>query len=106
MAQVRLEIKVEKHKNRETKQEFNSFKTYRKDGKAMDLRFTKEVKEVPLNDCFILVDSQDMNIDENRKFPVLWVKKISGTEAKFQPNAEKNAEKVGEYFEVPTEEQE
>jgi len=59
-----------------SKNVFNAFKTYLKNGKKMDLKFTKDVKNIPNEDCLIKVNVDDMNIDRNRKYPVVWVKRI------------------------------
>lgn len=67
------QITVEKEGKKNT---FNAYKTYKKDGKKIDLRFTRAVKDTPEEACFIKVNAENMNIDNNRKYPILWVTKI------------------------------
>lgn len=55
---------------------FNSYKAVQKDGKLIDLRFTKEVKPLPEEDCFIVVEEKNINIDNSRLYPRCWVKRI------------------------------
>ena len=73
----RLEIKVEEKLTREGKK-FNAYKALQKNGKWMDLKFRKEVTP-PKTSCFIEVEETKMNIDRNRKYPVLWVSEIAAT---------------------------
>ncbi len=67
-------IKIEKPDGSKTS--FYAYKTFLKNGKKMDLKFTKEVKNAPTEDCMISVNADNMNIDRNRKYPLVWVKKI------------------------------
>lgn len=60
-----------------TKNEFNAYKSYLKSGKKIDVKFTRDVKNLPTTDCRIKVAIGDMNVDSNRKFPVLWIRKIT-----------------------------
>lgn len=55
---------------------FDYFKTADENGKLMDVRFTKDVKNVPSKTCFILVDEKDINLDSKREYPCYWIKHI------------------------------
>lgn len=41
-----------------------------------DLKFTKEVKEIPTKSCVIYVDDEHANINFNGAFPVIWVSQV------------------------------
>ena len=58
---------------------FNSYKAVQKDGKLIDLRFTKAVKNAPTEDCIIVVKEENVNIDKSRLYPRCWVKEIEET---------------------------
>lgn len=55
---------------------FDVFKAVQKNGKLIDCKFTKEVKEKPSKSCTIKVDENYMNVDNSRLYACLWIKKI------------------------------
>lgn len=64
---------------------FTAYKTVNKDGRKMDLRFTKECiancpSFIPKEPCFIYVPSNMANVDQTRQYPVLWVKEVVAIE--------------------------
>lgn len=72
-----LEIKVivREYETKEGKK-FNAFKAVQNNGKLIDLKFTRTVKNVPEQNCIIKVLPENVNIDKTRQFPVLWCKKV------------------------------
>lgn len=58
---------------------FLSFKGFTKKG-WYDLKFTKEVKETPTKYCYIFVKQENLNINFNGRFPVIWVSAIEKIE--------------------------
>lgn len=57
-----------------------------------DLKFRKEVEEVPEMSCYIYVKKENVNVNRTQKFPVIWVKAIEKIEElKFE-------QKVEDYF--------
>lgn len=78
--------------------EFNTFKTYSKNGRAIELKFRKEVKNVPEKNCYITCDVDDMHLNTSGEFPVLWIKAIQSVEDMETANAESNRKKIGEWF--------
>lgn len=72
-----LEIKVivREYETKEGKK-FNAFKALQSNGKLIDLKFQRVVKNVPEENCIIKVKHENINIDRTRQFPVLWCKKI------------------------------
>lgn len=97
----RLEVLV---KNRKNKSTGNSFKSYccRKadsDEKWTDLRFTKEVTNLPQSHSIIYVPVNDLNIDRRNQYPKIWVKSVDRIEV-----IDKPIEDLSQYFEVVEEE--
>lgn len=81
MAEKYSEIKVIRVLEAKTKdgETFPTFKTMIKDkqhNKLIDLRFTKEVKNLPTERCIIRVADKKWNIDRSGLYPVCWVKEI------------------------------
>lgn len=75
MKTQQIELIVKELKTKEGKA-FRAYKAVTVDGKLMDVSFTREVKNLPEKNCIIEVANENMNLDKNRKFPKLWVKKI------------------------------
>ena len=72
-------VKCETKKNSQNGNEFLSYKTLdpEKLGKLLDVKFTKACKNnVPESVCEIVVDRDNCNIDRNRLYPCVWVKKV------------------------------
>lgn len=55
---------------------FTAFKTVDKNGKKMDLKFTRDSRNIPSEPCEIIVDDTQANVDKNRQYPCLWVKDV------------------------------
>ena len=57
---------------------FIACKTATKNGKKKDLKFRREVENAPKDDCFIIVDEKNINLEsENASlYPAVWVHKI------------------------------
>jgi len=91
---LKLRVKVGQATNKATGEKFPTFKTTKKDGKFMNLRFRKEIQDVPVSDCFIYVETENVSIDKNRQYPVLWVHEIDHAEPLFQPNVQQDAQKI------------
>lgn len=77
---------------------FNSFKTFSKNGRATDLKFRKEVRNVPTENCYIVVNVDDMNVNTSGEYPVCWVKAIQEIVPLNEVNPVNNREKINEYF--------
>ncbi len=71
---IELEIVVTKIEYEGKK--FNAYKTFQNNGKKIDVKFTKDVKNQPDENCIILVEAGKMNIDKNRRYPCVWVREI------------------------------
>ena len=55
---------------------FNAFKTIANGGKKMDVRFVRTCKNVPTEPCIIVVAEDMCNVDNTRRYPILWVKDV------------------------------
>lgn len=77
---------------------FKTFKTFSKNGRATELKFRKEVTNIPTKNCYIVVNVDDVNISTSGEYPVCWVKAIQSIEDLGTMNAERNREQVNEYF--------
>lgn len=77
---------------------FNTYKTTTKNGRLMDVKFRKEVKELPEANCYAVIGIDNMNVDKNREYPVLWVSAIETYES-IEANAKAdNKKKLDELF--------
>ena len=59
---------------------FTAYKVLTKDGKKIDAKFRQEVKNLPTEPCYRVVDSDKCNVSANRQYPVLWVSEIKRLE--------------------------
>ena len=55
---------------------FDAFKAVQKDGKLIDLKKKKEVKNLPSESCFMFVEKENLNVNRSGKYPVVWVAKV------------------------------
>ncbi len=72
---LEISVIVKEYETKEGKK-FNAFKAVQNNGKLIDLKFQRVVKNLPEENCIIKVKPENINIDKNRQFPVLWCKKI------------------------------
>lgn len=75
MAMLEITVKVYEGKTKEGKK-FNYYKAVQKGGTLIDLRFRKDVTPLPKEESVLFIRQEDINKDENRVFPCLWVKEI------------------------------
>lgn len=91
-----LEIKVVEMETLDGKKKFNAYKVLGKDGRYMDLKFRKEVVNLPKENGLLYVKSENLSIDNNRKFPATWIHAFE----KFVPLSSQRTDdkKVAEFF--------
>lgn len=77
---------------------FNTYKTTTKNGRFMDVKFRKEVTNLPTENCYAIIGVDNMNVDSNREYPVLWVSAVEGYESVEENSAEQNRKKIDEFF--------
>lgn len=92
-------IKILVAERKSAKGSFNTYKTTTKNGRLMDVKFRKEVKELPTENCYAIINVDDMNVDSNRQYPVLWVSAVQGYESFEDNSKENNRKKINEMFE-------
>ena len=68
-------IDVSEHTTKDGRK-FSAYKTLAKNGKKMDVRFTRTCTNVPTEPCVIVVRSDMCNVDTTRQYPILWVKDV------------------------------
>lgn len=77
---------------------FKAYKTFSKNGRATELKFRKEVQNVPTKNCYIVCNVDDVNVNTSGEYPVCWVKAIQSVEDLDVVNVELNRQKVTDYF--------
>lgn len=71
-------VEVGRYINKERKLDFPTYTAYiGKQQKRINLKFRKDVKELPEETCYIKVLDKDMSIDTSKRYPALWVHKIT-----------------------------
>ena len=78
MEELKIDIRV-KQITKKDGTTFLAFKGLTKKG-WFDLKFTKDVVNVPQKSCIIYVPKENANINFNGAFPVIWVSAVSKTE--------------------------
>lgn len=92
-----LKVVVEQKSTKDGRK-FNTFKTFSKNGRKTDLKFTKEVTNVPTKNCVIVVNVDDMNLDERGMYPIVWVKAIQEIKDTADVSKEKSRKAINDYF--------
>ena len=98
METKKIQILVSARKTSEGRS-FNTYKTTTKNGRLMDVKFRKEVKELPTTNCYAIISVDNMNIDSNRQYPVLWVSAVESYESYEDNSKEQNKKKLDAFFE-------
>lgn len=93
----RIEILVEEKKTAEGKK-FNTYKTFTKNGRKIDVKFRKEVKNLPTENCYANIKTDNMNVDKSKRFPVLWVSEVESYDDITEVRKETNKKQIDELF--------
>ena len=80
MNEIKFKIIEVKEITTKNGNKFLAYKTVGKGGKKIDVRFTRDCKDVPTAPCTIVCDKNDANVDTTRIYPCLWIKRILRTE--------------------------
>ena len=75
MLKIEISVKTVRFAGEEKEESFLAYKGFTKKG-WIDLKFTKEVKDVPTKNGYIYVESENVNVNRTGRFPVIWVKKV------------------------------
>ena len=97
METKRIKIKVQERKTSNGKS-FNTYKAVTKNGRLIDAKFRKEVKELPTEDCYAIIGVDNMNVDKNKEYPVLWISAVEGYESLGEVASENNKKQLEEMF--------
>lgn len=97
METKKIKITVTERKTKDGKV-FNSYKATTKNGNLIDCKFRKEVKNLPEKTCYAIIAVDDMNIDRNKEYPVMWVNAVQGYEDLAEVSKERNRQVVEDYF--------
>lgn len=92
-------VVTEKTVTKEGKEiKFNTYKTRTKNGRILDVKFRKEVENLPAENFSAIICVDDMNYADG-DYPVLWVKAVqSFEEYKTLTAKEINKKKIDELF--------
>lgn len=97
METKKIKILVQPRKTKDGRS-FDTYKTTSKNGRLMDVKFRKEVKDLPSGNCYAIIDVDNMNIDKNREYPVLWVSQVESYETLENNSKEQNKKVLDEFF--------
>lgn len=90
------------HKKTKDGKAFDTYKTFSKNGRPTELKFREEVEGKPKEDCYITVNTDNMNVNTSGEYPVCWVKgkieKIEPLGTLTEEQIEKNRAKLNDYF--------
>ena len=71
---------------------FSAYKTLANGGRKMDVRFTRNCHNVPVEPCIVVCNEEDCNVDTSRQYPILWVKEV----IRIEPYKRKN--NIADFF--------
>lgn len=80
---------------------FYTYKTFSKNGRAVEVKFTQESGFNTKEDCIIEVLEGKCDLNTSGMYPVLWIRKVERVVPKEEIDAEravKNAKKLEEFF--------
>jgi len=69
-------IEVKELQSKTDGRKFTVYKTVDKNQRKMDVKFTRDCKNIPVKPCTIVVNDADCNVDASRQWPCLWVKNV------------------------------
>ena len=80
MKELHIRIIEVKEMTSKEGRKFTVYKSLTKDGKLIDTKFRKEVKDLPTGPCMLVVDSDQCNVTKNTQYPTLWIKEVKAIE--------------------------
>ena len=72
---VKLRVRVKRITTKDGRT-FNAYETIGKNGTRINIKFRKEVKNLPSEDSYIIVPVEKMNYAKNTIYPTIWVHEI------------------------------
>ena len=73
---LKLRVRVKRISTKDGRA-FDAYETIGKNGVRINVKFRKEVKNVPSEDCYIIVPIEKINYAKNTIYPTIWVHEIS-----------------------------
>ena len=98
METKKIKIVVTEKTTTDGRKKFNTYHTYSKNDRRTEVKFTKDVKELPSKTCYAVINIEDMNLNTSGEFPILWVKGVVSYEDLAAASAEINRKKINDYF--------
>lgn len=81
---------------------FNTYKTYSKNGRPTEVKFRKDVTDLPKKTGFYTFDEEALNLNTTGEYPVLWIRSnpVSFREIgeATEESAAKQREAIKDYF--------
>lgn len=77
---------------------FNTYHTFSKNDRRIQVKFRKSVTNIPTKTCYITVNPDKANINTAGEFAVMWVEEIVSVEDLATAQAERNRKKFDEIF--------
>src|SRR5690606_35161055 len=72
---LKLRVKVKKITTKDGRS-FDAYETVGKNGMRITVKFRKEVKNLPLQDSYIIVPLDKVNYAKNTIYPTIWVHQV------------------------------
>lgn len=95
----RIKLYVEEKTTADGSRKFNVYKSVTKNGRKIDVKFRKTCKSVPTENSYITVKVDNMNMQKNTEFPILWINEIEKSEPMNDGfDKEANAKTINEWF--------
>lgn len=98
METKKIKILVQEKTTSDGKKKFNTYKAVTKNGRLIDCKFRKEVKELPVANCYAVICIDDMNVDKNKEYPTLWVSAVQSYETIGEVAQENNKKQLEDIF--------
>ena len=77
---------------------FNAYHTFSKNDRRTEVKFNRDVKELPSKTCYVEVEETKCNLNTSGEYPVLYIKEIIKIESLAAGNIEANRNKIKDYF--------
>ena len=97
----RFLIKTTEKTTTDGSKKFYTYKTFSKNGRAVEVKFTQESGFNSKTDCVIECKTVNCDLNTSGMYPVLWVRAVERIVPKEEidaERAEKNAKKLADFF--------
>ena len=97
----RFLIKAAEKTTKDGSKKFYTYKTFSKNGRAVEVKFTQDTKFNAKEDCVIECLESNVDLNTSGMYPVLWIRaieRIIPREEIDAENAEKKRARLADYF--------